>query len=139
MQVFVSSGPEKIPVPQLVGLTQAEAEAKLTELGFKLGTVTQDHSPNIPAGVVMESIPAAQEEVALGTAIDIKLSDGIVSVPDVTGKSIGDATNTLSVLQLTVVTQSDMGCGGGLVSSQSIVGDQPQRSTITITYCGAAA
>jgi serine/threonine-protein kinase len=138
VQVFVSSGPEKSAVPQLVGLTQADAEAKLTELGFKLGTVTQDHSANIPAGVVMESTPAALEEVALGTAIDLKVSDGIVSIPDVTGKSIGEATNTLSVLQLTVVTQSDMGCGGGLVASQSVVGDQPQRSTVTITYCGAA-
>ena len=138
VQVFVSSGPEKSAVPQLVGLTQADAEAKLTELGFKLGIVTQGHSANIPAGVVMESTPAALEEVALGTAIDLKVSDGIVSVPDVTGKSIGEATSALSVLQLTVVTQSDMGCAGGLVASQSIVGDQPQRSTITITYCGAA-
>lgn len=138
VQVFVSSGPEKSPVPQVVGLTQAEAEAKLIELGFEVGEITQGHSPNIPAGVVMGTTPAPPDEVALGTRISLQVSDGIVTIPDVTGKSISEATNSLSVLQLTVITQADSGCAGGLVSSQSIVGDQPQKSTITITYCGAA-
>ena len=138
VQVFVSSGPPKTAVPQLVGLTQEAAEAKIVELGFTVGDVTQSHSPNIALGVVMATTPATPEEAALGTAINLVISDGIVTIPDVTGKSISEATNTLSVLQLTVVTQADMGCGGGLVSAQSIVGDQPQKSSITITYCGAA-
>ena len=138
VQVFVSSGPPKSPVPQLVGLTREAAEAKLIDVGFTLGEITQSHSPNIAAGVVMGSTPAAPDEATLGTAVNLVLSDGIVTIPDVTGKSIAEATNTLSVLQLTVVTQADMGCSGGLVSSQSIVGDQPQKSSITITYCGAA-
>ena len=138
VQVFVSSGPEKVAVPQLVGLSEADARAKLTEVGFDVGTVSQSHSPNIPAGVVMQTTPSAPDDAALGTKVDLVLSDGMVTIPDVTGKSISEATSTLSVLQLTVVTQADMGCSGGLVVSQSIVGDQPQKSSITITYCGAA-
>jgi serine/threonine-protein kinase len=138
VQVFVSSGPKKVAVPQLVGLTEEAARAKLAEIGFEVGEVTTSHSPNIAAGVVMQTTPAAPDEAALGTKINIQISDGIVTIPDVTGKSISEATSTLSVLQLTVVTQADMGCSGGLVSSQSIVGDKPQKSSVTITYCGAA-
>jgi serine/threonine-protein kinase len=125
-------------VPQVVGLDQASAEAKITEQGFVVGTVTSAHSPSVPAGVVMEMAPSPPLEASKGTAINITISDGLVTIPDVTGKPIGEATSLLSALQLTVVTQADMGCSGGLVSSQTLVGDQPQKSSVTITYCGAA-
>ena len=138
IRVLVSSGPPKTAVPQLVGLTEEQARAKLAEVGFEVGDVIPSHSPNIPAGVVMETTPAAPEEAALGTKVGLKISDGIVTIPDITGKSISEATSQLSALQLTVVTSADSSCSGGTVSSQSIVGDQPQKSSITITYCGAA-
>ena len=138
IKVYVSSGPAKEAIPQLVGLDQAAAQAKLEELGFVLGTVTTAHSPTVASGIVMASVPAATEEASVGTAIDITISDGLVTIPDVTTKPIGEATGALSALQLSVVTKADMGCSGGLVSSQSLVGDQAQKSSVTITYCGAA-
>ncbi len=138
VQVFVSSGAPKAAIPQLVGLDQASAEAKLKELGFEVGTITTAHSPTIGAGIVMVTDPSAPAEASLGTAVNLTISDGIVTIPDVTGKPIGEATSQLSALQLGVVTQADMGCSGGLVSSQTLVGDQPQKSSVTITYCGAA-
>jgi serine/threonine-protein kinase len=138
VQVFVSSGAPKEAVPQLVGLDQASAEAKITELGFEVGTVTSAHSPTIAAGMVMEMSPTPPAEASIGTAINITVSDGLVTIPDVTGKPIGEATSLLSALQLGVVTQADMGCSGGLVSAQTLIGDKPQKSSVTITYCGAA-
>ena len=138
IKVFVSSGSPKETVPQLVGLAQAAAEAKLEELGFEVGTITLAHSPTIAAGVVMSTIPGSPEEASLGTAVNLTISDGIVTIPDVTNKPIGEATSLLSALQLGVVTSADMGCSGGLVSSQTLVGDKPQKSSVTITYCGAA-
>ena len=138
IKVYVSSGPAKEAIPQLVGLDQAAAQAKLEELGFVLGTVTTAHSPTVASGIVMASVPAATEEASVGTSIDITISDGLVTIPDVTTKPIGEATGALSALQLSVVTKADMGCSGGLVSSQSLVGDQAQKSSVTITYCGAA-
>ena len=125
-------------MPQIVGLDQASAEAKLIELGFEVGTVTTAHSPTVAAGILMSTVPAANEQASVGTGINITVSDGLVTIPDVTNKPIGEATSTLSALQLGVVTKADMGCSGGLVSSQSLVGDQAQKSSVTITYCGAA-
>ena len=138
VKVYVSSGAAKEAVPQIVGLDQAAAEAKLTALGFELGPVTTAHSPTVAAGIIMSTVPAATEEASVGTGIAITISDGLVTIPDVTNKPIGEATSNLSALQLGVVTKADMGCSGGLVSSQSLVGDQAQKSSVTITYCGAA-
>ncbi len=138
IKVFVSSGAARETVPQLVGLDQASAEAKLKELGFEVGTITTAHSPTIAGGIVMLTDPSAPAEAPLGTRIALTISDGIVTIPDVTGKSIGEGTSLLSALQLGVVTQADMGCSGGLVSAQTLVGDQPQKSSVTLTYCGAA-
>jgi eukaryotic-like serine/threonine-protein kinase len=138
IKVFVSSGAPKESVPQLVGLDQASAEAKLVELGFVVGTISSAHSSTIPLGVVMATDPGAPNEASLGTAVNLTISDGLVTIPDVTNKAIGEATALLSALQLEVITQADMGCSGGLVSGQSISGDQAQKSRVTITYCGAA-
>ena len=136
IKVFVSSGPKKESVPQLVGLTQEAAEAKIVELGFTVGTISQEHSTSIPAGMVMSTNPTSQTEASLKSPINLVISDGLVSIPDVTGKAIGEATGLLSALQLTVITQSDSSCTGSLVSAQTLVGDQPQKSSVTITYCG---
>jgi eukaryotic-like serine/threonine-protein kinase len=138
VKVYVSSGAPKETVPQLVGLDQASAEAKLKELGFEVGTVTTAHSPTIASGIVMLTDPSSPNEASLGTAVNLTISDGIVTIPDVTNKPIGEATSLLSALQLEVITQADMGCSGGLVSGQSLVGDQAQKSRVTLTYCGAA-
>ena len=123
-------------MPQLVGLTQEAAEAKIVELGFTVGTISQEHSTSIPAGMVMSTNPTSQTEASLKSPINLVISDGLVSIPDVTGKAIGEATGLLSALQLTVITQSDSSCTGSLVSAQTLVGDQPQKSSVTITYCG---
>ena len=47
------------------------------------------------------------------------------------------ATLTGSDLQLTVQLTPDNGCSGQNVTSQSLVGDQPQKSTIVLVYCAA--
>jgi len=135
VKVFVSAGAAKAGVPQVVGLDQASAEAKLKEAGFELGSVTTEHSPTVPAGVVMSTLPVAAEQASQGTGVNLTVSDGLVTIPDVTNKPAGEATSTLAAMQLQVVTQFDSSCTGGLVKSQSLVGDQPQKSAVTITIC----
>jgi len=135
IKVYVSAGPEKVAIPQVVGSLQADAEAALVTAGFTVGAVTTSHSPSQAAGVVMAQLPAGNDSAAKGTPIDLTISDGLVSIPDVTGKPIGEASSTLQALQLQVITQADMGCAGGVVSNQSIIGDQAQHASITIKYC----
>ncbi len=140
IKVFVSAGPERLSIPQVIGLSEAAAREQLLAAGFKISaTVTTDHSASMAAGLVISSTPSASEEAPKGSEISLVISDGMVDIPDVTGKPIGEATSLLSALQLTVTTNSDNGCSGGSVSSQTLKGVQPQKSTVTITYCGGSA
>ncbi|MEO5921377.1 MAG: Stk1 family PASTA domain-containing Ser/Thr kinase [Pseudolysinimonas sp.] len=144
VQVSVSSGPPRVA---LVGLTfKTEQQAKDIIAGLKLvyGETTVAYSPNVPKDTVIgiqlppdtELITAAQQ-VTKGSTVNLVVSNGLVSVPDLTGQAVTQAQSTLtsSQLQLTVQLTPDNGCTGQNVTSQSLVGDQPQKSTVVLTYC----
>ena len=63
------------------------------------------------------------------------ISNGHVTVPDVKNQDVATANNTLLALQLEVKTVADLSCSGGKVSSQSVVGDVPQRTGVQINFC----
>jgi serine/threonine-protein kinase len=137
IKVYVSSGAAQIAVPQIQGMTVAQATAALTTAGLKLGTVTEDFSGTARKGTVMTFTPVVNERVPVGSAVNVVLSNGLIIIPDVVGKTIGEATAALSALQLQIKTTGDTGCSGGKVTSQSAKGNVPQKSAITVTYCAA--
>lgn len=66
----------KVAVPSLLGLTEAEAEAKLTGLGLVKGSVTYDTSDTYAEGQVCGQSYSVDLQVDKGTAIDITISSG---------------------------------------------------------------
>jgi serine/threonine protein kinase len=137
VKVYVSSGAAQVRVPQIVNMSQADAAAALDAVGLSIGTVTTTYSSTAAASVVLASTPNAGDFLAFGSTVDITVSNGQVQVPDTVGTSVGEATSTLSALQLQIRTVGDTTCSGGLVISQSVTGDAPARSEITINYCAA--
>ncbi|HXD62409.1 MAG TPA: Stk1 family PASTA domain-containing Ser/Thr kinase [Lacisediminihabitans sp.] len=136
IQVYVSLGKSQVTVPAMTNLTEDAAKAALTQRGLKPGAVTTEHSPSVPAGVVIRSSPESNASADEGDVIDLVVSDGLVTVPEVIGLPITDANKQLSALQLSVSVQGDSGCTGYKVTAQSLPkGDQPQRSAVTLTYC----
>ena len=65
-----------VPVPDVVGRTQAEATAAITGATLTLGAVTTAVSATVTAGVVLSQSPAAASTVAPGTAVSIVVSSG---------------------------------------------------------------
>ncbi|MGH8584548.1 MAG: PASTA domain-containing protein, partial [Gammaproteobacteria bacterium] len=63
-------------VPDVVGLTAAQATANITNAGLVVGTLTQANSATVPAGNVISQNPAAGTQVASGSAVDIVVSLG---------------------------------------------------------------
>nr|WP_221420914.1 Stk1 family PASTA domain-containing Ser/Thr kinase [Conyzicola lurida] len=133
--VYVSSGARAIGVPAIVGVAESDAAAALVAAGLTVGSSTQDYSPTVAKGAVISADPAPGTELPEGTAVTLVISNGMVNVPDVTRQTIAAAQPTLEALQLTVQYESDYGCSGNSISGQSIVGDQPQKSTITLRNC----
>ncbi|QIS40670.1 Stk1 family PASTA domain-containing Ser/Thr kinase [Clavibacter capsici] len=142
VDVFVSSGPPKVQVPNVVNLDEGTATANLQAAGLTVGEVVRQSSPTVPDGVVMQSEPAASQQLAQGSAVKLILSNGKVSMPDVMGQPLADAQKLLEESELVVTTRRDPSCGradGSPVSQQSVApGDVAQRSTVTLTYCTGA-
>jgi len=141
VQVVVSEGASVIVVPDVRNLSSDDATARLREAGLTVAPLQEDYSPNLAAGTVLMTLPAPGEEVASNTEVVLTVSNGLVLVPNVVNLTIGEANPLLTgpMLQLSVTLQPDPTCEGGVVRSQSLdPGEHPQRSTITLTYCGGS-
>ncbi|MGV8885799.1 MAG: Stk1 family PASTA domain-containing Ser/Thr kinase [Microbacteriaceae bacterium] len=141
INVYVSEGGAKVKIPELSGMSKADALAALKKLGITVGKTTTAHSPNVKKGTVIStSLPTGTGIIPGSTTVDLVVSDGMVTIPNVVGQSIGEATATLSgpTLQLAVKAIPDNSCGGGKVTTQSVKGEAAQRAPVSITYCGGA-
>jgi len=79
VDLVVSSGPAPalIDVPNVVGMTQASAEAAIVAAGLSVGTVTTASSSTVPAGDVISQNPAACTACAnSGDPVNLVVSSG---------------------------------------------------------------
>jgi beta-lactam-binding protein with PASTA domain len=133
--VTVSSGPAVLNVPNVAGLSVEAATAQLKQVGLKVGTSTPEDSSTVPQGFVVESTPAAGTSAKSGDVITLMTSTGKVNIPSVVGQSGSDAGAALAALHITYTVIPNPGCSGSKVSAQSIVGEQPQNPSMSITVC----
>ena len=142
IDVYVSLGKQTVSIPDVSGKPDAEATQALTALGLTVGTTTKENHATAPTDAVIRTTPAAGTASFVGDSVNLVISSGLVSVPDVTGQALEVASSTLQGLALQVTVDGDPGCKtvpGNPVSSQSIAaGDAAQKSTIAIRYCTGA-
>ncbi len=144
IKVYVSLGETPVTVPDVTNMSEADAIAAIEAKGLVYGKTTQTYSSSIGKGIVIDSDPAGGSErigaeiIRKGQVVNLVVSNGLVQVPDVTGKTIAQASSELSAIGLNPTVQVDQSCSGGTVASQSIVGDQPQKSPISLRYCSGS-
>jgi tRNA A-37 threonylcarbamoyl transferase component Bud32 len=73
IDLTVSSGPEQVVVPQLIGLTQDQAIARLQTEGLVVGGIDNQDSDQ-PAGTVIGSNPVEGKQVNAGSSVDLTVS-----------------------------------------------------------------
>lgn len=121
--IYVSKGEDTVSVPGLVGLTQADAQTRLSTYGLNVGTVTQQESDTYAAGLVISQDPAENTEVSKGTYINFVVSSGPASNNTETNNSSGTSssgsTGTNSSGSGTSGTGSSSSSGSGTTSSGS--------------------
>jgi serine/threonine-protein kinase len=95
IQLFVSSGPEQVEVPDVTGLSRDSAQSLLTKAGLE--PAVEERESKEPADDVIAQNPAAGTEVDRGSTVTITVSTGIekVSVPNVVGLNRRDAAQQL--------------------------------------------
>ncbi|MGH9189032.1 MAG: PASTA domain-containing protein [Acidimicrobiales bacterium] len=101
VRLLVSDGPPPSPVPDLTGLTQAEAQAEIEKAGHEVGKVTTTNSETVRTGVVLDWSHRG-ESPPKGTEIDLNVSAGPEkrTVPEVIGDLFDDVVDRLRGLGL---------------------------------------
>ncbi len=137
--VIESTGKPLSAVPSVNLLALAKAKATLTDAGFTVGDVTKGFSATAKERDVIGSDPEQGTKLAAGSVVNIVVSNGKIKIPDVVGMTVGKATTLLQgqSLQLDVTVVPDNSCSGQKIGSQSLKGEAPQQSKITIVYCAA--
>ena len=145
--ITVSSGPPSVTLPALIYQTEDAAKTAIAQAGLKVASdVIQQDSPSVAQGSVigvqvdgMSGIQSTNVQVTQGTKVTLVISTGQVDVPDQRGQAFTDARNTLigPDYQLQVKLQANSSCAGGKVTAQSVIGEAPQKSAVTLTYCSS--
>lgn len=95
-----------VEVPNVVGMTKADAERVIKDAGFKLGAETEEESDAVAAGMVIKQTPTEKTKSESGKEVSLVISKGKakavskVKVPDVTGMSQTQAEEALAALRL---------------------------------------
>jgi eukaryotic-like serine/threonine-protein kinase len=95
VRLFVSSGPERVAIPDVVGLSRESAESALSDEG--LDVAVQEQESEEPEDRVIAQNPTGGTRIDRGERVTITVSTGQekVDVPNVTGLSPGDASRQL--------------------------------------------
>ncbi|WBB79991.1 Stk1 family PASTA domain-containing Ser/Thr kinase [Micromonospora sp. WMMD882] len=101
----LSLGPERFPVPDVVGKEFELAEADLRDAGLEVAKGKARYDDNLPTGVVLDTDPKPGAEVKPGTKISVILSRGRapITVPNLVGRNVNEARGSLQELGLTPV------------------------------------
>jgi eukaryotic-like serine/threonine-protein kinase len=140
VQLFVSSGPEQVEVPDVTGLSRDSAEDLLVKAGLEVAVEEQESEE--PEDDVISQNPAAGTEVDRGTTVTITVSTGIetVSVPNVVGLNRRDAIDQLRSVGLTAtpreVDVTDAAQDGKTIDQRPAAGIEIEKGKSVVIMVG---
>jgi 6-phosphogluconolactonase len=120
-----------VSTPNVVGMTQAAATSTLTGAKLVVGSVTMQSSTSAPVGTVISQSIAPGVIVSPGTSINLAVSSGPVSVPNVVGLTQPAATTALASAGLTVGTVTP--ASSATLSPGSIISQSPAAGSVTVS------
>ena len=133
-----------VKVPDLSGKTQEDARKALKEAGLEGGNTSQEDSATVAKDRVIYTNPQAGNSVARGTTVDLVLSTGNTSVPDVSGQDEATAKKSIEDAGLQFKKGDDVASAeverGKAVSSNPAAGTSVSAGdTITVSFSSGAA
>jgi serine/threonine-protein kinase len=95
VNLYVSTGPAQVSVPNVVGYARDDAESTLAGAGFR-PTVSEQESPTVRAGEVISQDPGGNTKADPGSTVTIVVARAPpVTIPNVVGSSEQDALAAL--------------------------------------------
>jgi beta-lactam-binding protein with PASTA domain/tRNA A-37 threonylcarbamoyl transferase component Bud32 len=139
VNLVVSSGPQMVAVPDVVGSGESSAVLTLQDQGFQVDPmITREYNSKYKSGIVFKTDPAGNTDAPKGAKVHLWVSQGteMVGVPFVGDLTQADATKNLNDAGffVKVVTKPDSVVAKGSVIDQKPAGGSqaPKGSTVTI-------
>ena len=110
IKFVISLGRKLVPVPEMAGKSVRQAVLDLETAGFVLGEIAWAFSDTLPERVVVFSYPAAGNEIALGSEVNLMVNRGRASsftyMPKLVGLPLSDAQTRISekLLKVGIIT-----------------------------------
>ena len=142
VDIVVSKGkktPEKVTMPNVVGLTQDDAEKAIKGAGLVPVPGNPEFSDTVNPGLVCKQSVPAGTQLTEGSNVTFAISMGkkTVKVPDTTGKSMDEARAALTAAGLGVDSTSEYSAkvAKDVVIKQSVAAgtEVTEGTTVTIT------
>ena len=142
VNVKVSIGKGETLVPDLIDLSSTnDARAVLSASNLVLGKIIQKDSDK-PEGTILEQNPIAGSSVEAGSRVDVAISSGKVTVPNVLGMNRTDAYTILLtagfIVQFIDEPRSDI-AAGTVLAQMPLPGEVTVKGTIVVLNVAAAA
>jgi eukaryotic-like serine/threonine-protein kinase len=93
--IVVSSGPNTAIVPDVVGSTESSAKQTIKNAGLTVGSTSEQDSPKYGKGQVISTDPKAGRTLRRDDTVDLVISTGRSTVPNVLGDTVTDAAQKL--------------------------------------------
>lgn len=134
-------------VPNVVSLTQADADKAILASGHRLGTVTTQSSDTVPLGCVISQDPKGLSQSKANSPVNLVISSGKeqakeVQVPDLKGLSPDEARAALAKLGLVGTAgqpEQSTEVAAGKVFKQSIAAGTKVQEGTKVVYTVATA
>ncbi len=139
VNIILSTGSDKVTVPNIVGLSLSEARAKAQAVGLTISQSGSDNSDTYDKDIIMSQNPTSGSSASKGSSIGyiISLGKGNVSVPNVVGYSQSGAKSSIEGvgLKATFVEEySDSVEKGIVISTNPSSGTKIEPgSSVTVT------
>lgn len=124
--VHTSKGAAPVTVPDVEGLSQAQATSQLEKLGLKV-TTSEQFSDKAAKGDAFGTDPVAGTSLPKGSSVTLNISTA-VEIPDLTGKTQKEATAALAAAGLKV---------GDVSTSTSATGSKADQVASTSPDAGS--
>jgi beta-lactam-binding protein with PASTA domain len=136
--VSLGQGTQSISIPNVVGKSQADAEAAIKSAGL-VPTVVTGIDAKVPKGIVAAQSPTAGSKTAKGSTVGILVSlgpDTTVTVPNVVGKTAEEAAASITAAGLVpqAAEQPDAEVPKGTVISQGPQGGVKAEAGSVVLY-----
>lgn len=136
--ILNSKTPKDVQIPELVGLTEEQAKAKVEEAKLKYEKVGEDYNTDYPEGQIYEQSPAysSNYKIKENTTISVKVSKGTetTTVPKVAGMTYDEAVAKLEEYKLKAekVEETSKEIKEGIVISQEVEANSTVNAGDTI-------